>query len=360
MVHPKLMSNFATLPINEFCSVLLDNSDDMIFVKDEQFRILYANKSFLNMYAPDIRAEIIGKTTIEKFSEEEAAIFLREDQKAFRNGRAELIEELTDYTGKARIYETRKIRFTDNQGRVLMLGICHDISKWAEREKKLAQTNLALESFAAVAAHDLRSPLGSFLSGIELIKLDKESVITEHSLRYLEMMKQSVEGLIGQIGSLLSTYKLSRSGKPQTEEVDTAILMEEVKFNLSRMIEEQDVHIRSTTLPVIRADKHLFRQLLHNLVENSIKYRSKENPVIILRYEKVKEEHLFSIEDNGVGVQKAHGDNIFKLFEQTHEASNGVGIGLSLCKKIVEMHGGAIWIDTFYKPGCKICFTLPV
>lgn len=344
---------------SDFASVLLQNSKDMIFVKDERFRIIYANQAFLNMYAPEKRDTLIGTTTIENFSEEEAAVFLREDQNAFKYGSAELIEELTDYQGIKRIYQTQKIRFVDKKGRVLMLGICNEITKWAEREKALAQSNLALENFAAIAAHDLRSPLGSFLSGIELIKLDQLNKLTDASQRVIEMMRKSAEGLIAQIGHLLSAYKTNHSGDLEISSIDVGVLLEEVKFNLSAAIDHSGASIRSTNLPFIQVDRNLFRQLLHNLVENSIKYKSSEKPIIIVRYEPSEQEHVFSIEDNGLGIQREQKDNVFNLYEQTAQGLGGFGIGLSLCKKIVELHGGKIWVDTFYKSGCKICFTLP-
>lgn len=359
MVYQKLANTSHSLQANEFFYVMLEHSRNMIFVKDEQFRIVYANPAFLDMYDPDIRDKIVGTTTIEKFSEEEAAVFLREDQKAFETGYAELTEELTDYQGVKRSYQTRKIRFIDKQGRVMMLGVCNDITQWAEREKKLAKNNLALENFAALAAHDLRSPLGAFISGIELVRLDKETKISSSSHSVLEMMKTSAEGLIAQIGNLLSAYKSSESNALKPVMVDVSPLVEEVKFNLSHLIERDNARVLSNSLPVIRADKILLRQLLHNLIENSLKYQSDEKPIIIVRYEKQGSEHVFSVEDNGRGIQQDNVENIFKLYAQADDGFGGVGIGLTLCKKIVDMHHGKIWVDKSHRSGCKICFTMP-
>lgn len=354
----KLEGEVETIAPSEISQVLLDHSANMIFVKDEKFRILYANQTFLNMYSPDIRDQIIGTTTIEKFSEEEAMVFLREDQKAFENGYAELVEELTDYQGVKHTYQTQKIRFTDKRGRILMLGICNEITKLAEREKALAQNNLVLENFAAIAAHDLRSPLGAYLSGIEIIKRDRDSILGTESKRILEMMRKSAEGLVAQIGNLMSAYKTSKSDVLELVDVDTGILLEEIKFNLNNQILHHGAIIRSSMLPIVKADRHFFRQLWHNLIENSLKYRSSEKPIIIIRYQKSKGEHIFSIEDNGVGIRNSNG-NVFHLFEQANNNLDGLGIGLSLCKKIIELHKGTIWIDTTYKTGCKINFVIP-
>ena len=359
MTYPKTVMD-AEIPVAEFMDVLLKHSNDMIFIKDEQFRILYANQAFFNMYAPEKRGGLIGTTTIENFSEEEAAVFLIEDQKAFEQGSAELIEELTDYRGIKRRYQTQKIRFVDKRGRVLMLGICNEITKWAEREKTLAQSNLALENFAAVAAHDLRSPLGSFLSAVDVILCDKANVLSKSSLQLLEMMKTSGEGLVAQIENVFSAYKTSSSHTLAYSDVDVAVLVEEVKFNLAPEIKASDATIRSNALPVIKSDRHYFRQLLHNLVENSIKYRSSENPIIIIRHERLGQEHVFSVEDNGRGIDVGNIVKVFEFFEQGKSGGEGAGIGLSLCKRIVELHGGSIWFDKLYRQGSKICFTIPV
>ncbi len=347
------------VPADDFLNVLLDSSDMWIFVKDENFRILYANKAFLNIYPPERRDKIIGTTTIEDFSEEQAKVFLKEDRKAMELGLSEMIEKITDYKGFVHTIQSKKVGFKDSLGRTMMLGMCTDISEWSDRERALAQSNLALENFAAVAAHDLRSPLGSFLSGIELIRMDKKNSLTDSSLHFLDTMKKSIEGLISQIGSLLSTYHASNSKAIEHADVDVSVLVEEIKFNLAGVIARNEATIRSSSLPVIRSDRHLFRQLLHNLIENSIKYKSDEKPIIILRHEIAAGDHLFSIEDNGLGVRPGYQGNIFKLYEQADRAIDGYGIGLNLCRRIVELHGGRIWIDPNYKTGCRIYFSIP-
>lgn len=359
MAYSKIVTDIQAADPKDFLEVMLSNSNNMIFVKDERFRILYANRAFLNMYSPEQRDSIIGTTTIESFTEEEAAVFLREDQKAFEQGSAELIEELADYKGVKRMYQTHKIRYTDKRGRMLMLGICNDITHWSEREKALAQSNLALENFAAVAAHDLRSPIGSILSAIEFITMDKENSLTKRSMDILSMIQKSAEGLVTQVANILSTYKTGTSSQLELTDVDVSVILEEIKFNIGNEIKRHDVTIRSSALPVIRSDRHFFRQVLHNLIENSIKYRSSEKPIIIIRYEKLGKEHVFSIEDNGLGLGEKGIGGIFKLFEQQDADQKGLGIGLSLCKKIVELHGGAIWVDQSYFSGCKISFAIP-
>lgn len=339
--------------------IIMDNFPNWVFVKDEEFRIIYANRSFLELYAPDKREHILGTTTLEDFTEEEKFVFLQEDRKAFETGFTEIVEELQDYKGATKTVLTQKIRFEDDHGKPLILGICTDITQMALRERELAQSNMALENFAALAAHDLRSPLGTFISGIELIKLDKETKLSPASLEYLDLMRNGARNLVDQISGLLSTYKASHEHATVRSEVDLNMVLEEVKFNLSSIIKDADAHITSTRLPMVRVDKSLFRQLFHNLIENSIKYRSGDKPVIIVRCEVEPQNFKFSVEDNGVGVKDQAG-NIFSLYERKKSTDiDGYGIGLSLCKKIIELHEGKIWIDPEYKQGFRISFTVP-
>src|SRR5690606_28567785 len=116
------------------------------------------------------------------------------------------------------------------------------------------------------------------------------------------------------------------------------ILFEEVKFNLSTHIQNTRARILSTELPRILVNKSMFRQLLHNLIENSLKYRSAARPIIILRYTAEASTHSFSLEDNGLGIAPEHRVRIFDFAAQADNEKDGHGFGLSLCKKIVEMH----------------------
>lgn len=340
--------------------IVMDNARCLIFVKDAEGRVLYGNKTFLEMYHPSQRDSIIGRSSADFFSEEEAKIFCEEDRKALEDGFAEIIEEVTDYRGVTKTLQTHKIRFYDKNGVPRMLGICTDITNMAQRQQAMALSNIALENFAAVAAHDLRSPLGAFVSCIELVKLDKETKLSKAAATYLDMMRNSAKALIDQIATLLATYKSAHDSERDHSAVDVTLLLEEVRFNLSGVIQETGARILSNNLPVITADRGLFRQLLHNLIENSIKYRGGDKPVIIIRHQESERFHHFSVEDNGVGMIRDNDKNVFNLYQQRDPQAGieGYGIGLALCKKIIQLHGGEIAVDTAYKNGCRMNFSI--
>jgi PAS domain S-box-containing protein len=355
-VVENFLSNFMD---EDFFRMVMDNNPDRVFVKRRDGIIIYANQAFLEMYAPEKRDRIIGTTTIEDFSEDQVRLFQEEDRRAFDLGKTTIVEELADYTGRNFTFLSTKTCFRGRNGESLMLGVCDDITALARRERELVEANSALQNFAALAAHDLRSPLGTYASLIDLIKLDKQTTLGEKSLEYLNLMNQSVRQLASHISGLLSTYKASHEQKINGTFVDLNILLEEVKFNLSDLIKSTGTKIFSNRLPTLQVDENLFRQLLHNLIENSIKYRSSEKPRITFKHDYRDGAECFTIEDNGIGISPDESEKVFQIYHQGHKnKAGGIGLGLSLCRKIAELHHGEMWIDHEYKNGCRLCFTI--
>lgn len=353
-----------------FLRYACDAVPNMMFVKDLSYRIVYANQAFLEMYAPEVRDQVIGRTMIEHFPEVEAAVFLEEDRKAFVYGYSELIEELTNYKGEKLIWSTRKTRFTGTDGKTYIFGICLNITAQRKKEMDLAQSVSVLENFAAVAAHDLRSPLGTIISCLDIIRLDPDSKLSDKSLGYMGMVQNSVRGLMDQIGSLLRVYKVNKGGDTEFEKVDVKLLLDDVMFNLRNLIQETRTIIRTNMLPELNIDPNLFRQLFHNLIENSIKNRAvSKTPIIIIKYENRDGRHHFTIEDNGMGLQVAgpamkpsaeyQKDNLRKLKTGSRLDLESFGIGMTLCKQIIQHHKGEIWVDEACTEGYRVCLSIP-
>lgn len=334
----------------------------MVFVKDKDLNLVYANKAFLELYEPELRSNVVGLPSAAYFLSNEVRVFHGEDQKALQTGSADIVEEITDYKGRVRVLHTRKTRYYDEAGEMLLLGVSMDVSELAARERALAAHNLKLENFAELAAHDLRSPLGAMRVSIEAIKADANSQFSERVMNYMKLMEGSLDGLMEQVISLLNMFKGKDTNQLRDELCEIALLLEEVRYNLSGLIKNSGAQILSEKLPKIGANKSLFRQLLHNLIENSLKHRRADvSPVVILRYDFDAGVHRFAVEDNGKGVPKELVDNLFDLGVRAPEngAGDSHGIGLSLCRDVVHLHGGRIWIDTAYDLGCRICFELP-
>lgn len=347
----------------DFFHLVMDHNPNWVFVKNEKSEFLYANKAFLQHLPPHKRDKLVGSTLIEDFnSASQAAIYLEEDRKAFQLGNTELIEEITDYLGKTTTILTRKTCFRAANGEKLMLGICTDITEHATRQRELVQTNTMLQNFAAVAAHDLRSPLCTYSSLLDLIKNDKESFLSDKAREYIDMMHDSAVRLTHHITGLLGTYRASHFNQLNRTEVDLNVVLEQVRFNLDTLIRDTGASVLSNKLPILNVDESLFRHMLHNLIENALKYYSPERPPIVIIKHAVMNDgmHQFTVEDNGIGIKPSQESNVFQLYGTEASDGTGIGLGLSLCRRISQLHGGRMWVDHSYTRGCRICFTIHV
>ena len=346
----------------ETISLVMEHSPNLIFVKDDQCRIIFGNKAFMEIFPPESRSSIIGRTMVESFSDAEAEAFLKEDRRALSEGSSDLVEEIVSYTGARKTFQTRKVGFTTSSGERRLLGMCNDITELASREAALVELNARLQSFSEMAAHDLRSPLASIVSALSLIKNDHTSFLSEKAVHFIDLMTESAFNLASNVTALLTASKASQKGRSLSVcETDLNLILAEVKFNLADAVERHGVLIYANRLPIAAVEPNLIRQLLQNLIENSIKYRSNDRQSIItIRYEENADRHCFSIEDNGVGIGMKAASKAFELYEQdTVHGVQGAGIGLALCKRVLSLHGGRISIDPRFEEGCRVIFDFP-
>ncbi len=337
----------------DFLKMALDEAGVLVFVKDKDFKIVYANRAFLGLYPPEKRDNIIGTTTFEEFPPEEIEGFIKEDRRALEGETTEIIEEVTNYKGVTKSYLTRKIGFVSKEGAPLMLGICSDVTQLKSQEEKLVEANSHLEKFTTMAAYDLRSPLNTILSYMDLIKLDKETTLSDTANKNLADMYKSTVLMMGQISTLVDLFK---NKKGFSEVTDLNQVIAQVKYNLSTEIESNNVKILASDIPKLNIQADLTRQLFQNLIENSIRYKSEKSPLIMIKFIEEVDEYVFEIEDNGIGI-KIKNDPFVEA--KDNSSSNIDGLGLVLCKKIVASFGGKIWIDHSFEDGCKICFSYP-
>lgn len=343
-----------------FSRLLTDENPDLVFVKDIEGRFVYANRALLELFAPERRDRVIGYTGHEDFAPEAVAIFQEEDRKAFERGRTDIVEEIVDHTGRTRVLMTKKIRFKSASGEPLMFGIATEITELAARERELVQTNAQMENFAALAAHDLRAPLSTFIGCVSFLRQDDDSKFSDTARSLLDMMQRSATSLAAQINGLLGTFRARHERTIESVETDLNLIFGEVQFNLKHALEQSQAALRSNRLPVMNVDPNLFRHMIMNLVENSIKYRSREKPIIVFKHDFRNDTHLFTIEDNGIGISPENEARVFQIYQQANgQAAGGIGLGLALCRNIAELHGGKIWVDQSFKPGCRICVAIP-
>lgn len=230
----------------------------------------------------------------------------------------------------------------------------------AQRAKQLETSNAELEQFAYVASHDLQEPLRKVSSFCSILAEEYGDRLDDDGKTYIAYAVDGAARMKTLIQDLLAFSRVETKEKRCTE-VDLARSFQEALSRLDSAIEESDAQVTTDPLPIVLADASQLTQLLQNLIGNAIKYRGHSSPVVHLGAESKGDEWVFSLRDNGIGISPQYHDRIFGIFKRLHgrEKYSGTGIGLAICKRIVERFDGRIWIQSEIDEGCTVCFTLP-
>ncbi len=227
-------------------------------------------------------------------------------------------------------------------------------------EANLARSNSELEQFAYVASHDLQEPLRKIAGFTELLSKRLEGTLDAKAGSYMWYINDSALRMRTLINDLLSYSRVMRSTR-ELADTECSVVISNVLRDLELAVKESDAAIVCGPLPVVRGDEPQLGQLFQNLIGNAVKYRGASPPVITIDAIRQNDEWLFSVADNGIGVEPEYYERIFAIFQRLHtrEEYPGTGIGLAVCRKIVERHGGRIWIESTAGAGSTFYFTLP-
>jgi signal transduction histidine kinase len=228
--------------------------------------------------------------------------------------------------------------------------------------QNLEQSNNELERFAYIASHDLKSPLRNIISFLNLIQRKLKAHNDTDLQEYLRFATENAKQMHSLIQDVLEFSKVEAEPSGKKDKIDMNESMMLVVQNLNESIKETNAEIITETLPIVEANSVHLLQLLQNLVGNGIKYNKNHNPKVEVKYNLVNGFHLFTIKDNGIGIDKQYHDQIFEMFKRLHtrDEYKGTGIGLAICKKIVTSLGGRLWLDSDYGKGSTFYFTVPV
>ena len=313
------------------------------------------------------REKLVGTDFANYFTEPEKA---REGyQRAFSKG------FVTDYPLTIRHVEGRLTDvlynasvYKDAQGNVLgVFAAARDITDrkkaevLARRTEELARSNAELEQFASVASHDLQEPLRTVANFAQFLEERYKGKLDAKADEFIDFMVDAAARMQQLISDLLAYSRVGSRGK-QFVPADGAALLEQALRNLQAAVEESGAQITRDPLPTVKCDPAQIVQVFQNLVGNSIKFRSGQPPRIHVGVERGPSEWLFSVKDNGIGIDPQHADRVFEIFQRLHTRREypGSGIGLTIAKKIVERHGGRIWVESKLHQGATFFFTLPV
>ena len=228
-----------------------------------------------------------------------------------------------------------------------------------QMQKLLEASNAELERFAYVASHDLQEPLRATANFTSLLKKRYEGELDERAQRYIHFITDGTARMQTLINDILAYSRLQTKEKTLTS-VDTNQVLTEVKQSLQLAIKKSRAAVTYDTLPVVHGDPKQLEQLFQNLISNAIKYRDERSLKIRITGEEREEDWLFSVSDNGIGIEPEYFDRIFIIFQRLHTSSEyrGTGVGLAICKRIVERHQGTIWLTSAFGQGTTFYFTI--
>lgn len=228
-------------------------------------------------------------------------------------------------------------------------------------QKELERSNRELADFCHTVSHDLKAPLRKISSFCQLLQKNAYGRLDRDGARYIEQLMTDSGRVNSLVQDLLTYSKVMETEEPK-EKVELNDLVRDVLSDLEFVMSEQRATVEVLDLPTIIACPLRMQQLFLNLIANAIKFRGDRNPMIRISAEKVGPFWQFRVEDNGIGIETQYLDRIFGAFKRIHSQDEyeGSGIGLSICQKVVEMHGGQIWAESDLGGGSVFNFTLPV
>lgn len=267
--------------------------------------------------------------------------------------------------GEVMPVEVRSRRYT-SEGKSFIISTLRDMTKikkdaemLRESIRQFEQSNKELEQFAYVASHDLQEPLRMVSSFTQLLAKKYKGKLDADADEYIGYAVSGATRMQGLINDLLEYSRISRRGGiPQ--EISASMILGKAIINLKKKIDENRALITNDELPVISGDENQLIRLFQNLIDNGLKYRRESAPHVHVGVKQIEHGWCFSVRDNGIGIKDEYKERIFEIFERLHSSAEypGTGIGLAICKKIVERHGGEIWVESNSSHGVTFYFTI--
>jgi len=230
----------------------------------------------------------------------------------------------------------------------------------ARKAEELGRSNAELEQFAYIASHDLQEPLRMVAAYTQLLAERYRGRLDENADKFIGYACEGALRMQTLVQDLLAFSRVGRNCAA-CRPVDCEAALAEVLLSLGPAIQESGAVVTHSALPVVWADRSQLTQVFQNLIGNAIKFRGKEPPAVSMQAEKADQRWLFSVSDNGIGIAPEHVENIFVVFQRLHTRTEypGNGIGLAICKRVVERCGGKIWVEAQAGHGSIFKFTMP-
>ena len=361
---------------------LLDNVPIGLCLLRQDFVVLFWNRCLEN-WTKIPRTEILGTNLCDRFTQLNQSKYRLRFQQVFQSGfpavfspqlHQSLIPSLLP-NKQERIQQTTVNAIpTDDGNGFYALVVLQDITDLSYRIKKyqqelterqkiqaeLERSNAELEQFAYLASHDLQEPLRMVTSFTQLLAQRYQGQLDADADQIIGFAVDGAKRMEALIRDLLTYSRVAIKGKP-FESTNCEEVLDLTLNNLQLLIQETGTSIYRNPLPTLLADQSQLVQLWQNLLSNAIKYRSDKPPEIEVGAEAENGQWLFYVKDNGIGIKPEHFERIFAIFQRLHTRQEypGTGIGLAICQKIVNRHGGKIWLESESEQGTTFYFTIP-
>jgi PAS domain S-box-containing protein len=348
-------------------NLALENGKIGVWELDLSTNVFTGDDRLMQMF--DVKKNIVSMEELERLIHEEDVQYVR---RALRNSIAaqdygEAIFRTNPRSGQSRHISSRAIITRDRKGNPSrLIGVCFDITSFAEETQKnliklneeLQRSNKDLEQFAHIASHDLQEPLRMIASFNQLLQLKYADKLDADANEYIRYAVDGSKRMYELLNSLLILSRVN-SKAVGFSTVDMNEILNIVIDNLRLTIEDTDAQIHADQLPSINADRNQMIQILQNFIGNALKF-NKGMPIVRILYKDMDKFHSFSVMDNGIGIEEQYYDKIFMIFQRLNITDySGTGIGLPVCKRIVERHGGKIWVESKPGEGSVFTFTIP-
>lgn len=348
---------------------IVDSEPECVTLIAPDGRLTDINPAGLAMIEADSREQVLGQSVLNLIAPSHHESYRDLHQRVIRGESATLEFEIIGFKGTRRWLDTNAVPLRDMRNEITaLLGITRDITErrqvQLERERLLAELrscNAEMESFVYTISHDLKSPLITIGGFASLATKDLARGDLRAAQDSLGEIRQAVNDMQRLIGDLLD---LSRTGHiaGEPEPMALGVVVEAVIHRLSERIQRLDAAVEAAPdLPAICADRTRIEQVFQNLIDNALKYSRKDvKPLIQIGFVRTKDDLRLYVRDNGRGIKKAYQERIFGLFERVDAKTEGTGIGLAISRRIVEVHGGRLWVESEPGQGSIFWISLPL